>query len=800
MNKGFLIFLFSLGVCVSLKSQIIVVKDKDTKKGIPFVNVYDLEKTQLTNGNYSGKVSLTEFAKKDSVVISSINYYSQYISLSNLDSVIFLTRKDYAVPEIVVSATKWNQKLEDVPTLIRKVNVKQIELRNPQTAADMLGGADGVFIQKSQQGGGSPMIRGFSSNRLLYSIDGVRMNNAIFRSGNLHNVISLDVNALESTEVLFGPGSVIYGSDAIGGVMNFTSLKPHFADSDTFKLQKGSYLARVASANKEFTSHLDFNLANNKWSSLSSITFSNYLSAIMGNHGPNEYLNETFATSNDGIDYVAVAANPKKQYPSGYNQLNITQKLARQLKDSLLLSYSFHFSESSDVPRYDRLIQELDGKPRFAEWYYGPQKWVMHQISFVNTKTSSFYDEAKAHIAFQQFVESRQNRRFNSSIKNNNTERVNAYSVNLDFLKSFSKRNTITYGLEAINNQVTSEGNQINIITNLKTETVSRHPNSSWTSIAAFFTNQYKLNQRLNINLGLRFNSFNLKSDFDTSLFQYPVTSSKINNNAFSGSLGFLYSIKSNQTLYTNFSTGFRAPNVDDIGKVFDSEPGSVTIPNTDLSAEQVFNYEFGYNHLINDIVKFQFNIYYTHLNNAMLRRDFSFNGLDTIFYQGELSRVQAIQNAAKSYVYGFQTSVEIKLNSLFNFRSSFNYQKGEEEVEDGSTSASRHVAPVFGMGEIIFKKQSFESIFYANYSGKISSDNLNIGEQNKPHLYATNSKGMPYSPAWYTLNFRFNYTLKRGFLLSGGIENITSQRYRTYSSGVTALGRNFIASIKYKF
>src|SRR5690606_22275722 len=96
----------------------------------------------------------------------------------------------------------------------------------PQTAADMLAGSGEVFVQKSQLGGGSPMIRGFATNRLLYAVDGVRMNTAIFRAGNLQNVINLDPFATESVEVIFGPGSVMYGRDAIGGVMSFQTLMP----------------------------------------------------------------------------------------------------------------------------------------------------------------------------------------------------------------------------------------------------------------------------------------------------------------------------------------------------------------------------------------------------------------------------------------------------------------------------------------------------------------------------------------------------------------------------------------------
>ena len=126
--------------------------------------------------------------------------------------------------EVVLSANKWEQRVSEVPNHILKISRSTILQNNPQTTADLLQQAGPVFVQKSQLGGGSPMIRGFATNRVLLVVDGVRMNNAIYRSGNLQNVISIDPLALENAEVILGPGSVIYGSDAIGGVMDFHTL------------------------------------------------------------------------------------------------------------------------------------------------------------------------------------------------------------------------------------------------------------------------------------------------------------------------------------------------------------------------------------------------------------------------------------------------------------------------------------------------------------------------------------------------------------------------------------------------
>jgi len=147
-----------------------------------------------------------------------------------------------------------------------------------------------------------------------------------------------------------------------------------------------------------------------------------------------------------------------------------------------------------------------------------------------------------------------------------------------------------------------------------------------------------------------------------------------------------------------NLSSGFRAPNVDDMGKIFDSEPGAVVIPNPDLKPEYAWNGELGITRVFNGVAKVDLTGYYTLLQNAMVRRDYQLNGQDSIEYDGEMSRVQAIQNAAKAYVYGLQFGLQVKLGAGFGVATQFNYQKGEEELDDGTTSPLRHAAPWFGI------------------------------------------------------------------------------------------------------
>ena len=243
--------------------------------------------------------------------------YRSYAELRNSNFEIVLSISSISIDQVVISATRWNQSTSDIPSKIISISPETVALQNPQTAADLLAASGKVFIQKSQQGGGSPMIRGFSTNRLLYTVDGVRMNTAIFRGGNLQNVISLDPFAMERTEVLFGPDAVIYGSDAIGGVMSFQTLVPEFSVNEKPYIT-GNAVTRYASANNEKTGHFDVNVGWKKWAFVSSISSNDYGDLKQGSTGPDEFLRPFYVKREDSMDVVVTNEDPKVQNPSGY--------------------------------------------------------------------------------------------------------------------------------------------------------------------------------------------------------------------------------------------------------------------------------------------------------------------------------------------------------------------------------------------------------------------------------------------------------------------------------------------------
>ena len=191
---------------------------------------------------------------------------------------------------------------------------------------------------------------------------------------------------------------------------------------------------------------------------------------------------------------------------------------------------------------------------------------------------------------------------------------------------------------------------------------------------------------------------------------------------------------------------------------------------------------------------------YYTYLVDALVRRDYLFNGEDEIIYNGELSNVQAIQNASNAYVYGLEIGLQAFLSENFSILSNLTFTEGIEEDANGNDTPGRHTPPTFGDFHLIWRNQKLKADLFVNYNGEISFENLAISEINKSYIYAKDANGNPYSPSWYTLNFRSQYQVTDPFKLTFAVENLTNQRYRPYSSGITAAGINFILGASFRF
>lgn len=791
----------SLTATFNSHAQGITIRDKITQQFIPGAKIESVNPKVQKIADVNGRFKLDAFIGCELIQISFSQYQTVTLSYSEIKRMgtIELIDEPLSFSDIVISVNRWEEEQLKVPGRITTINLKEAELLAPQTSADLLETSGYVFVQKSQLAGGSPQLRGFGTNRVLISVDGIRMNNAIFRSGNLQNVISLDANALESVEVLFGPGAVIYGSDAIGGVMSFTTKEAQFSPDSTKTFLPTHFAGRYSSASNEVMTHVDFNIGKNKWAFLTSLTFSRYGDLRAGTNGNSAFLRPSYQGRINGVDSTLINEDPSLQIGSGFSQMNAIQKIKFQASKNWVLDYAFIYSATTDAPRYDRLILDAqgDGILDNAEWYYGPQKWMLHKVGAVHSQKSGIYNDMRITAAYQNFQESRNDRKTGSSRLRRQLENVDALSLNVDFDIHISKPFILFYGVEAVGNLVGSEGFREDISTGEQTVINSRYPNgSTWFSTGAYVNGKYNLSEKWSLNGGLRYSFYSISAEFDTSLFQFPVTQTTNRNGALNGSFGVVFNPNDHFQMYANAATGFRAPNIDDLGKVFDSEPGAVVIPNVNLKPEYVYNGEIGFVSAVLKRIKLDGVVYYTYLKDALARANFSFNGQDSMLYDGEMSRIQAIQNITDAWVYGLQAGIEVSIAKGWSLKSTISFQKGKEfNIDSAQYFPKNHVAPTFGRTSLTYKTRRFRMDVYSAYQMQMLPEDLPIGES--PYLYALDDDGRAFVPSWYTLNIKAAFFFNKHLSVSGGVENITNQLYRTAGSGITASGRNFMIGVK---
>lgn len=791
--KSLLFSLIILAFIPSIAQELKVV-DNINGRGISDVFVYHENKDNVAYTDEDGIVDLAGFPT-GLIFIQHPSFHQQSVAYFGNNLRIALREKIMSFNEVVVSANKWEQEEESVTQQIISLNKKGIQFQNPQTSADMLANSGQVFVQKSQLGGGSPKIRGFAANAVLMVVDGVRMNNAIFRSGNLQNVINIDPNALESSEVIFGPGSVIYGSDALGGVMDFHTVNPRWQSTSKIKAQ-GNILTRYSTAANERTAHGDLSIANNKWSFFHSTSATLFDDLRAGGWRTGGYRNEFernwIVQRINGQDQLVRNDDPDIQRSSGYDLLSSISKFSYRISDDIDLSYGFYFSTTSDIPRYDNLTETIINTDSLeaAEWFYGPQKWTMHNLKMNVYKSNTFFDQARVTLAYQNFKESRNDRRFGDDRLRTRTEEVDMYSIAFDFDKEFTKSN-LYYGFDFYHNDVSSEAFRRNIEDNTITSTDSRYPDggSDYTSWALYASYVSELSDQVTINSGLRFNHISLSAQTTNTIATLNNASNfDLSNSALNGSLGLAINLSETSKISYNVSTGFRSPNIDDIGKVFDVG-SSLVVPNPNLEPEYTLSHELAYQRKT-DRSLFKIVVFQSRLFNAIVDGPFNLNGSETVSIDGETLNVVSKVNTDAAELYGASLIYQAEIAENWAISNMISFTDGKDISND---EPLRHTTPIFGRTTITYQQNKLRSEFYVEFNGNRNRSDIPSTEiDRKPYLYTSNG-----SPGWYTLNLKSSYQFSEVININVGVENILDKHYRPYSSGISAPGRNLILAIR---
>jgi hemoglobin/transferrin/lactoferrin receptor protein len=738
------------------------------------------------------------------------------------------TEKYVQLNEVVISGNKFAEQKKNIAQKIDIIGNHYIGRVNAQNTGDLLMSTGNVFVQKSQQGGSSPVIRGFEASRVLLVVDGVRLNNAIFRSGHLQNVITIDQNMLERVEIMYGPSSTLYGSDALGGVVHMITKTVKLAGDQQAFTPSGNVFSRYSSANNEKTGHFNVNLGYKKIGFLTSVTYSDFGDMKMGKNDRDKYpdfgrrsfyvapVNGSFA------DSIIKNNDDRVQRFSGYKQWDIMQKVLFQQNHKISHVLNLQFSGSSNIPRYDRLQDTRNGTLRYAAWYYGPQKRNLYAYTFNARNLKGILNEIRAGINFQDLEESRQTREYQRYDRfDSRREHVKVWGAVLDTRKVFGQHE-LSVGADAQLNAVQSVADRTDLLTGKVTALDSRYPNGKnrMHYYGIYAQHLLKLaDGKFVLNDGIRLQAINLHTTIaDNSFFNLPVTDIKQNNFAVTGNLGIVYLPAKATRFSLGFATGMRAPNIDDMARIFESSSArqQVIIPNPRIKPEYTYSFEIGGSHFIAERIKLELSGFYTLFRNAIVVAPFQLNGQDSIDYNGLKSQVLANQNRNKAYIAGGSATISADINTHFSFLSSISYTYGRYKTDASNTSAVYqkqengtytltqanvsekpldHIPPLFGKTSIQFRSKHFTTEVFAMYNGwKHLKDYNADGEDNAQ--YAT-ADGMP---SWFTLNWRGSVKINSHITVQLAAENMLDRNYRYFGSGFSAPGRNFIIALRAGF
>ena len=637
--------------------------------------------------------------------------------------------------EVIFTGKKLKSNVFNTAESISILHSKSLSLNSQRNTPELLNEAPGVFLQKTNHGGGSAFLRGLTGNQVLYLIDGIRINNAITRYGPNQYLNTIDRFSLERIEIVRGSGSVLFGSDAIGGVINMLSINP---DVNQQKALSGKISTRIGS------NHLEESLNGR-------ISYKNKES----------WLTSGITTRSFG-DLIG-GKNTKLQHPSGYDEFCYDIKTNIQMNKRHTIQGLLQYVHQKDVPVYHKYILE-----NFALNKMDPQKRSLAYVGYTYTPEKGFIQNIKFTPNFQQVAESRWSKKNNSNLTTIENDTVEIFGV-------LTELNTLinvgdwkwsgSHGFDLYHDKVNS--NRIQMYDN-STPIFKRglYPDDATQISYAFFTNQHIEKNKFQVTLGNRIQFLSL---------QIPIDNGQIINiqpKAWVGNLYVAQAILPKLKLIYGLNTGFRAPNIDDLGSL-----GIVDfryeIPNYELRPEKSAQIQIGYKW---NGPKFNWETYtyYNRLKDIVVRNK---KGNETI----DGYPVYIKENAENGYIMGLETNFQYILGRSLQLTGSLTYTYGQNTSKK---EPIRRIPPLFGYVNIQYQKEKYWAKLFFQLAGK--QQRLAAGD------ISDNRIGRLGTPGWSVINISNGFNFKK-MDINLTLQNVLDKDYKFHGSGINGVGRSLI-------
>lgn len=634
--------------------------------------------------------------------------------------------------EVVITAQRSKQQNIYVPYSVNAVSRQTLDEFNPRTTPEALVGVNGIFIQKTNHGGGSPFIRGLTGNQTLILVDGIRLNNSTFRYGPNQYLNTIDAFTIKRIEVAKGTGSVQYGTDAIGGVLHIIIREPHFTDEK--QTVKGRLIGKYMTGDMEKTIRGEVQYSSKKFAFLTGISKRDFGDIIGGD-------------------------TTSKQSPSGYDEWSFDAKAKFLLKENMQLILANQLLQQQHVPVYHKVRLE-----NFSLNEMDPQQRLFSYAKLISQSRSRLFKETEFTISFQQGTEGRNSRKNGSTTLRKERDKTSTIGITVDVASAFNKIWTANSGIEVYTDRVGSIREDINIQTGSSSSKRGLYPDDSKYGNYSFYSLHHFRYGKWIADAGLRFNTFSIQIN-DTTLGNVKITPS-----ALVGNVAVMYAVGRQQTLYAAFSSGYRAPNVDDMGTL-----GIVDfryeVPTADLLPEKSMHTELGY--------KFQgkqfsgtIAAYYMHLSNLITR--VKMEGQIINSYQ-----VYQKENSESAFIKGAEAEFNWQIVKSVTFGGGIAYAYGQNLTK---AEPLRRVPPLNGRLMGTYRKNKWFATAELHFASQ--QDRLAQGDKEDNRIPAGGT------PGWEVINFYGGYKLRKVHV-GIGLQNVLNEDYRTHGSGINGVGRS---------
>jgi len=723
--------------------------------------------------------------------------------------------------EIAVSATRIAKETFRTPNSISVIERQQIDRLSPTITPQILSEVGGVFAQQTTAGQGSPVLRGLTGYQTSINIDGVRLNNSTFRSGPNQYLSTIAPHNLDRIEVLRGPGSILYGSGAMGGVVSVFTAKLRFSDSGKINLTPQARV-RFSTAQSGRVGQLGLKGDNNQLAFSLNVSARRFGDLKLGKGYNLHYPNRKFEIVGQQPDSVSEDRwLVEDESPLGWSAVNTAAKVGYRINPDQQLSLAYQAWRQPETNRYDKI-----STGEYELYQFAPQNRNLLYANYVWRRPLSFVDEADVTASYHRQYEGRREIKAKAIQQKERFDLVQTCGLGGQVVSTALSRQRIIIGGEFYSDSLSSRTVKTELSTDQKMENLNwgRFPNGSTAlDFNLFAQNEVEVRTNLQLIFGGRFTHYALEADLssrDQSFGLYQKS-----GQALTGSAGLVFGITDNLNWVANFGTAFRAPNLNDTTVVEVTNEG-IDAPSPDVTPERGWTAEIGlkanFSRIIGSATLYHSQIYdlisrvpvqeaYRGDWPQLYRNIQQENPETEIFIQENIDRTQirglefsgTMQLAANLTMYGHWTVTRGRVLQV---------GRSAPDTSNPWSERIRREPPPMGMVSWRWQdgRQRFWGEFYIH--GAMQQRRLSRGDIRDPRIQGKtrDPKSVQFdlnglaidagTPGWYTLNLRSGVKLGQFANLNASIENLLNRRYRQHGSGISAPGLNLTTSLSTLF